>query len=128
GQTYRAQAGNEHSMIAIDADLFQALVHSAESARNLRTIAVGEFIGQADEVFLLGHHILGHPSVALPSVGAAVFFAGTGDHVAAPAVIADAATRDVVDNHPVARFEASAARPHRGDLARGLMPGNHALV
>ena len=102
GQAYGAEAGDEHCMIAVDSDLLQALVHGPESACNLRAIGIREFIGQRDEVFLLGHHVLGHAAVALPAVGAAIFLAGAGDHVAAPAVVAHAASRDVIDNHPVA--------------------------
>ena len=128
GQADGAQAGNEHRMIAVDADLLQALVDGAESASNLRAIGVGELIGQGDQILLLGDHVLGHAAVALPAVSAAIFFAGAGDHVAAPAVVAHAATGDVIDDDAIARFEAAAARSRGDDLAAGLVPGDHSLV
>jgi hypothetical protein len=67
------EAGDEHGVIAADADLLQAFVHGAKAAGHLRAIGIGELIGQRDEVLLLGHHVLGHAAVALPAVGAAIF-------------------------------------------------------
>src|SRR5208337_5608175 len=115
-------------MIAVDADLLQALVHGAESACHLRAVGVGQLIGQRDQILLLGDHVLGHAAVALPAVGAAILVAGAGNHVAAPAVVAHAATGDVIDNDAIARFEAAAAFAHGHNLAAWLVPGDHALV
>ena len=42
GQAHRAQPGNQHRVIAVDADLLQPLVDRAESAGHLRAIGVGE--------------------------------------------------------------------------------------
>ena len=128
GQAHRAQAGDQHGVIAVDADLFQALVDGAEAAGHLRAIGVGELVGQGDQVLLFGHHVLGHAAVALPAVGAAILLAGAGDHVAAPAIVAHAAAGDVIDNHAVAGLEAAAARARGDDLAARLVPGDHALV
>ena len=49
GQAHRAQAGDEHGVIAVDADLFQAFVDGAESARHLRAIGVGK-LRRADAI------------------------------------------------------------------------------
>ena len=54
-------------MISVDADFFEALIHSAESAGHLCAVGVGERVGQGDEVFFFGDHVLGHTAVALPT-------------------------------------------------------------
>src|ERR1022692_2964893 len=67
-------------------------------------------------------------TVALPPVGAAVLFAGARDHVAAPAVVAHSAARNVIDDHPVAHAETPAAGTCLHDLAGRLAPRHHSLV
>src|ERR1022692_4001411 len=67
-------------------------------------------------------------TVALPPVGAAVLFAGARDHVAAPAVVAHSAARNVIDDHPVAHAETPAAGSCLHDLAGRLVPRHHSLV
>ena len=128
GQTNGSEPGDEHGVIAVDADLLQALVDGAEAARHLRAIGVAEFRGQMDQVLLFGQQIVGHAAIALPAVSAAVTFAGAGDHVAAPAIVAHAAAGDVVDNHAIAHLEAAAALAGRDDLPARLVAGNHSLV
>ena len=71
GQADGAEAGDQHGVIAVDADLLQAFVDGAEAAGDLRAVGIGELVGQGDEVFLLGDHVVGHAAVALPAVGAA---------------------------------------------------------
>ena len=89
-------------MIAADADLFQSLVDGAEAAGHLGAIGEREFVGQGDQILLLGQQELRHAAIALPAVGAPVFCAGAGDHVAAAAIVADAAAGDVIDDHAIA--------------------------
>src|ERR1022692_1166036 len=127
-QAHRPKPSNEHSVIAVDSDLFQALIHCAESARYLGAIGEREFIGKSDQVLLLGNHILGHSTVALPSVCSAILFAGTRNHVPAPAVVAHAAAGDVVHNHTIARFETATALALSHDLSAWLVPRDHSLV
>src|SRR5271165_3708458 len=64
----------------------------------------------------------------LPSVSAAVALAGTGDHVTAAAIVAEAATRNMVDDHAAAFGEAAATGADLDDLAAGLVAGDHSLV
>ena len=122
GQADGAEAGDEHGMVAADADLLQALVDGAESAGHLRAVGVGELVGQRDEVFFFGDHELGHAAIALPAVGAAIFLAGAGDHVAAAAIVAHAAAGDVIDDDAIARLEAAAAGARGDNLAAGSWP------
>src|SRR5208337_3983715 len=89
---------------------------------------IGERIGQSDEVFFFGDHVLGHAAVALPSVSAAILGAGAGDHVAATAIVANAAAGDVVDDDAIAGLEAAAPRTFRDNLAAGFVAGNNALI
>ena len=96
----------------------QAFVDGSEAAGHLRAIGVGELAGQGDQVLLLGEQVVGHAAVALPAVGAAIAFAGAGDHVAAAAVVAHAAAGDVIDDHAVALAESAAAGPGRRRSAR----------
>ena len=128
GQSHRTEAGDQHGVVAADADLLQTFVDRAEAAGHLRAIGVGEFVGQMDQVLLFGEQVLRHAAVALPAVGAAVLLAGAGDHVAAAAIVADAAAGDVIDDDAVAHAEAAAAGAGLDDLAAGLVAGDHALV
>ena len=106
---------------------FNRLIDGAEAAGHLRAIGVGEFLGEIDEVLLLGEQVIGHAAVALPAVGAPILFAGAGDHVAAAAIVADPAAGDVIDDDAVAHAEAPAARAGLDDLPARLVAGDHAL-
>ena len=128
GQAHRTEAGDQHGVVAADADLFQAFVDRAEAAGHLRAIGVGQFGGEMDQVLLFGEQEFRHAAVALPAVGAAILLAGAGDHVAAAAIVAHAAAGDVIDDDAVAHAEAAAAGAGLDDLAGGLVPGDHALV
>ena len=127
-QPDRAKAGHQHVVIAADSDLLQPLIDGAEAAGYLRTIGVGKLVGQGDQVLLFGQQEIGHAAVALPPVGAAIFLARARNHVAATAVVADSAPRDVINNHPVAFAETTAARTGLDDLPGGLVAGDDALV
>src|ERR1035438_3467176 len=81
-----------------------------------------------DQVLLLGEQVVRHAAVALPSVGAAVLLAGAGDHVAAAAIVAQAAAGDVIYDHAVAHDEAAASGPRLDDLPGGFVAGHHSLV
>src|SRR5262249_16346261 len=98
GQADRAETGDQHRVVPSNPDLLQPFVHRAESTGHLRAIGIREFAGQVDQVFLLGQEVFGHAAIALPAVGAAVTLAGAGDHIAAPAIVADAAPGDVIDD------------------------------
>ena len=123
----RPETRDQHRVVAADADALDALVHGPEPARHLRAVRVGQRLGQQDEVLLLGQHVVGHASVALPPVRAPVV-ARARDHVAAPAVVAHATTGDVVDDDAVTRLEAAAAGAGVHDLAARLVPGDHARL
>ena len=129
GQADRAKAGDQDGVVAADADLLEAFIDGAEAAGHLRAVGVGQVVRKSDQVLLLGDHVIGHAAIALPAVGAAVFRAGAGDHVAAAAIVAHAAAGDVIHDDAVARFEAAAARPGLDDLpgtarARRSRPGS----
>ena len=128
GEADGAEAGDEHRMIAVDANFLEAFVDGAESAGYLCAVGVGELVGKGDEIFFFGDHELRHAAVALPAVGAAILLAGAGDHVAAAAIVAHAAAGDVIDDDAVACFEAAAARAGGDDLAARLMASDDALV
>jgi hypothetical protein len=128
GQAHRTEAGDQHRVVAADADLLQAFVDRAEAAGHLRAIGVGQLGGEMDQVLLLGEQVFRHAAVALPAVGAAVLFAGAGDHVAAAAIVAHPAAGDVIHDHAVAHAEAAAARARLDDLPARLVAGHHALV
>src|ERR1035437_4310330 len=115
-------------MIAADADLFNSFVHGPKATAHLRTVGIGKLVWKGDEILFFGEHVLRHSAIALPAVGTTIFFTGAGDHVAATAVIAYAATGDMVDDNPIAHIEASAARAHFDDLATGFVAGDHALI
>src|SRR5690606_13183670 len=127
GEPDGAEAGDEHDVVAADADLLQALVDGAEAAGDLRAVGVREGVGQQDQVFLFGEEVVGHAAVALPAVGPAPPLARAAYHVAAPTVVAEAAAGDVVDDHPVALLEAPAPRPGLDDLAARLVAGDDAV-
>src|SRR5690606_35597399 len=65
------------------------------------------------------------PAVALPAVRGAVRAVAT-DHVSVPAILANAAAVDVIDDHAIARLKPFAPRPHLHDLPARLMPGDGA--
>ena len=113
---------------AADSDLLQAFVDGAEAAGHLRAVGVGQLIRKRDQVLLFGEQVIRHAAVALPAVSAAILRAGAGDHVAAPAVVADAAAGDVIDDHAIAGAEPAAARPGLRRSGRRFMSGDHALV
>ena len=125
GQAHRAQAGDQHPVVAGDADLHQGLVAGAEAAGHLRAVLIAQLVGQGDQVLLVAEHVGGHAAVALPAVGRAVG-ALAGDVVAAPAVVAHAAAGDVVHDDPVALLEALQALALFHDDAAGLVAGDHA--
>ncbi len=127
-QAHRAETGDQHGVIAADADLFQAFVDRAEAAGYLRAIGVGQFGGEMDQVLLLGEQEFRHAAVALPAVGPAVLLAGAGDHVAAAAIVAQSAAGDVINDDTVAHAEAAASGTRLHDLPAGLVPRHHALV
>ena len=83
--------------------------------------------GFQHKVFFVRQQVFSHATVALPAVGGPMF-AGTGDHVAPPAVIADATAGDVVDDDPVPSSEALQPRTLGHDLSARLMASNHPLV
>ena len=107
---------------------FDGLVHRSEAARHLGAVLVRELAGKRDEVFLFRNHVIGHSAITLPTVCAPVFFAGAGDHVAAPAVIANSAAGNVINDHPVAHSKTTTAGANLHDLTAGLMAGNHSLI
>src|ERR1035437_7956207 len=127
-ESHGAEAGDQHGMIAADSDLLDSLVYRAESAGHLRTVGVGELVRQCDEVLLFGQHVLCHGSIALPAVGATILFAGAGDHVAAPAVVAYAASGDVVHDDAVTDVETPAAGAGFHNLPTGLVSRDHTLI
>ena len=127
-KSHRPQASNQHGVIATYPDLFETLIDGSESAGNLGAIGKGKLIGKSDQILLLRHHVSGHSAVALPSISTAVLLAGAGDHVAAPAIVANSAAGNVVHNHAIAGLEAAAARAFSDDLAAGFMAGDDALV
>jgi hypothetical protein len=51
GQAHRAEAGDQHGVIAADADLLQALVDRAEAAGHLRAIGIVSSSGSAIRSF-----------------------------------------------------------------------------
>ena len=128
GQSHGAQTGDQHRMIAADADLFQTFIHRAETAGHLGAIGIGQRVGEVDQVLLFGEQEFGHAAIALPAVGAAIFFAGAGDHVAAAAIVAHATAGDVIHDDAVAHGEAAASGAGLHDLAAGLVACHHALV
>ena len=125
GQAHRAKAGDQHPVVAGNADLHQGLVAGAEAAGHLRAVLIGQLVGQGDQVLLVAQHVGGHAAVALPAVGRAVG-ALAGDVVAAPAIVANAAAGDVVHDHAVALLEALQALALFHDDAAGLVAGDHA--
>ena len=65
---------------------------------------MGQAVGQSDQTLFLRQNVGGHAAVALPALCPAVGgFAG--DVIAAPAVVAQAAAGNVVDDHPVPLVE-----------------------
>ncbi len=128
GQTDGAEAGDEHRVVAADADFFEAFVNRAEAAGNLRAVGIGERIGEVNQVLLLREKVIGHAAIALPAVGAAILFARAGNHVTAPAIVANAAAGNVVDDHAVAFAELAAAGPGLHDLAARFVARDDALV
>src|ERR1019366_995202 len=127
-QAHRPQAGDQYSVVAADSYLLKPLVNRAEAAGHLRSVGIAQTVGQVHEVLLLGDHIARHPAVALPAVGAAESGVRAGDHVAPPAVAAEAASGDVVYDCAVTDPVRLAAGPHRDDLAARLVAGYNALV
>src|SRR5450759_4940756 len=97
-------------MVARDADLLQSLVDRAEAAGHLRAIGIGQLGGEMDQVLLLGEQVFRHAAVALPAVGTAILGASAGDHVAAAAIVTQAAARNVIHDHAAAHAEAAASR------------------
>src|SRR5215471_9143279 len=81
-----------------------------------------------DQVLLFGQHEFRHAAIALPAVGAPVLLAGAGDHVAAPAVLADAAAGNVIHDHALALAEPPAAGTGLDNLPARLVARDHALV
>ena len=125
GQTHRAQAGDQHAVVAGDADLHQRLVAGAEAAGDLCAVLVAQLVGQGDQILLIAEHVGGHAAVALPAVGRAQR-ALAGDVVAAAAVVAHAAAGDVVHDDAVALLEALQALALLDDDAAGFVTGDHA--
>src|SRR5690606_2898222 len=79
GQADWSQAGDEHGIVAADPDLFQAFVHGAEAAGDLRSVEVGQLVRKQAEVLFFGEEVFGHAAIALPAIGAAVLLAGAGN-------------------------------------------------
>ena len=104
-QTHRPQARHQDAIVAADADLLDGLIDRAESAGHLGPVLVGQLVRQFDEVFLLRQDIGRHAAVSLPAVCLAEL-ALAGDIIASPAVVTDAAARDMIYDHPVAFLEA----------------------
>ena len=111
GKANRPKSGDEHGVIAIDRDFFNRLIDGSKSARNLRAVCVSQLLGECNEVFLLGNHVIGHSAVALPTIGTPIFFVRARDHVAPPAIVADSTTGDVIDDDSVANSEARQPGP-----------------
>jgi len=124
-QTHRAEAGDQHRIIAVDADLLDRLIHRAEAAGNLRAVEIGQLIRQRNQILLVRKDVGRHAAVALPAVGRTVR-AGAGNLVAAAAVVAHAAAGDVVNDHAVAHLEALQALARLHDNAAGLVARNGA--
>src|SRR5437868_537855 len=115
-------------MVAIDLNFLDGLVHCSKSTGHLRSIRVGKLIGESDEIFLLRNHVVGHSAIALPSIGAPELLARARDHVAAPAIVADSATRDVIHDHSVAHAKTPASRTNIYDLTTRLVTGDDSLI
>ncbi len=82
---------------------FDGLVDRAEAACHLSAVLV-RLSGRAIKLLFLRQNVGGHAAVALPAICPAVGgFAG--DVIAAPAVVAQAAAGNVVDDHPVPLVE-----------------------
>src|SRR6185437_436354 len=115
-------------MVAIDSDFFDSLVNGPKAAGHLSAISVRKRVRKRDEVFLFRDHVVGHSAVTLPSVCTPVLLARAGDHIAAPAIVTDATTRDVINNHSIAHAKTAAARPGLYNLTARLMTGNYSLI
>ncbi len=127
-QTHRPEPGDEHGVVAADSNFFDGFVNRPESTGDLCAVGIGKLVGQGNQVFLFRDHVVCHPAVALPSVGAPVSFAGAGNHVAAAAVVADSTAGNVVHNNAIADAKTPAAGAGLHDLTAGLMARDYALI
>ena len=69
----------------------------------------GKLVRNRDEILLFRDHVIGHSAVTLPTVSTTVFFASAGNHVAAAAVVANTATRDVIYDDTIVYSKTTAA-------------------
>ena len=128
GETDRAETSNKDGIGAADTDFLQTFESGAEAAGDLRAVSVREFRRESDEVLFFSEKVVGHATIALPAVGAPEVLAGAGDGVAAAAIVAETAARDVINDDAIALVKTAATRPGRDDLAAGFMSGYDALV
>ena len=115
-------------MVAIDLNFFDGLVNCSKSTGHLRSIRVGKLVGEGNQIFLLRNHVVGHSAIALPPVGASELLAGARDHIAAPAIVAYSATRDVIHDYSVAHAKTSASWTNIYDLTARLVSCDHSLI
>ncbi len=123
----RTKTNHQYSVIAGNADFFETFIYSTESACDLGSVSVGQFVGERNTIFFVCQYVRCHASVSLPAIGSAER-AGTTYHVSLTAVDTQTASGDVIQDDTVSLPESSHARSAFHDLPGRFMPGDLILV
>ena len=111
-----SESDDEDRIAARNACAQYPLVGGPEPAGHEGAVCVGQPVWQVEQGTCLGQQIVGVAPVALPAV-CSPLLGTTPDHEPLHALLAAAATKDVVDNDPVAWPEARDPWPYSLDLS-----------
>ena len=85
---HRPQTRDQHRIISADPDFLQALHTLCRTRTPPARHRYKKAHPAANQIFLFGQQVIRHAAIALPAVGAPILFAGAGNHVSAPTIIA----------------------------------------